>query len=633
MVRLLFLSLNLMLSASITGQIFTEQLGQPFIGVYNAGTGFADIDNDGDLDIAISGEINQVPTGVKFYLNDGAGNYVIDTLQTLTGDGVSKLIFSDVDGDNDEDLFVAGCLASTLYLNNGSGLFTPDETSTFRRVICQNVIPENPIFIDYDNDGDLDIRYHVFRSDSNNIRRIYSNDGFGTFTETLLPSLPFRSTVPLLEVPFFYDFDEDGDVDVLVRNTSDGESTARDSLYLNDGSGVFDNELTYTFRKLKAQTYDFVDIDEDCNIDLVNMGIDSTNFEAVYVYKSQGNNIFSEFSENALRPTFFGGLEFSDVDLDGDPDAITNGFSLLDGYSGLFLNNGSGIFAEQESSGLTPMIFSTVNLGDVDGDRDPDLLFTGFGPFNIPTTILYINNTNPPLPLGNNCSAAMIIDSLFGQSVNETLTSSAFDNYLATSQDSDPDFGLECFSETNGPKLYRTLWYQFTGDGLSYRIRTQACNPLICLNNADTQLALYSGNECSALNTVICNDQAASAGGGEHYAEIEFVSELGQIYHLLVDGADKSHGEFCLQITRTGEVYTFDPNFRAISVFPNPTTGQVSLRGATAHRIDVYDHTGRLVATQLDRSNEVDLVGFAAGVYLLKIHSDERVYSAKVVKE
>ncbi len=56
-----------------------------------------------------------------------------------------------------------------------------------------------------------------------------------------------------------------------------------------------------------------------------------------------------------------------------------------------------------------------------------------------------------------------------------------------------------------------------------------------------------------------------------------------------------------------------------IDVYPNPTTGQLTIDAEGILSVEVFDPTGRKVATH-ERANKIDLTKFPAGTYLLKIH-------------
>lgn len=238
---------------------------------------------------------------------------------------------------------------------------------------------------------------------------------------------------------------------------------------------------------------------------------------------------------------------------------------------------------------------------------------------------------------GNVCADATDLSALFGQAVGEAQTSALFNNTNATTGPSDPTTGFSCFGEPDGggatPSLENTLWYTFMGDGETYVIRSVQCTATDYIDFGDTQFAIYTG-ECGGLSPVACNEDAPDINPlGPYPAEITLATEVGVVYRMLIDGFNGSDGEFCLEVTRSTDVSVLDINRTNIKVYPNPTNNQVNVSGVDAYQIDVYDHVGRLVNTQLTNTNTADLTALPSGVYLLKLHTEEQIYSAKVVKE
>jgi len=90
----------------------------------------ADYDNDGDVDLFVGGRAiptaYPLPTGSRFLLNDGTGQWAPDTRnEAVFGSGalVSGAVFSDLDADGDPDLIVATEWGPVRILENEEGVF------------------------------------------------------------------------------------------------------------------------------------------------------------------------------------------------------------------------------------------------------------------------------------------------------------------------------------------------------------------------------------------------------------------------------------------------------------------------------------------------------------------------------
>jgi hypothetical protein len=68
-----------------------------------------------------------------------------------------------------------------------------------------------------------------------------------------------------------------------------------------------------------------------------------------------------------------------------------------------------------------------------------------------------------------------------------------------------------------------------------------------------------------------------------------------------------------------------------ISVYPNPTYGQVYVSTEDVIRIEVYDMYGKLLKSK-NSDNNIDLADFADGVYMLRVYTSVGVCEKKVVK-
>ncbi|UCD85398.1 MAG: VCBS repeat-containing protein, partial [Deltaproteobacteria bacterium] len=163
---------------------------------------FADVENDGDLDIFISGEWGHL------YLNDGSGIFIDGTTSASLA-GIQYCFdadFADINGDNYLDLFLAIEISrNRLYLNNGSGNFI-DVSNGSLPLDTDNSLSTK--FGDVDGNGTLDIIIGNSLQD-----RLYLNDGNGLFTDVTGSALP-ADTDMSIDIDFG-DVNGDGDLDIF----------------------------------------------------------------------------------------------------------------------------------------------------------------------------------------------------------------------------------------------------------------------------------------------------------------------------------------------------------------------------------------------------------------------------------
>ncbi len=130
--------------------VFTAQNSTVFTAV-NGIVQFIDIENDGDKDAIISGKnVNNV-SSVNLYQNNGTGNFTLDTNSTFAALSGEDIDVADTDNDGDLDLLLNGNNQNLLYINNGSGIFTQTATT------LQQTFGGKNAFGDLDNDGDQDL--------------------------------------------------------------------------------------------------------------------------------------------------------------------------------------------------------------------------------------------------------------------------------------------------------------------------------------------------------------------------------------------------------------------------------------------------------------------------------------------
>lgn len=308
-----------------------------------------DGDQDNDLFVGLSG------SGLLL-LNTGRGSFT-DVTERIGGRGHRGFCaaFVDVDGDRDLDLVLP---SSTPYYNRGRGLFVDARGGLFPESLQ---IGGYAVFADFDGDGDADAVTAL---------GMMRNDGSGRYTR-VADALPATASQAARVIAA--DCDLDGDLDLVF--TSAGST----GLMLNDGRARFTDassrlpKVTQSTMALSA-----ADIDGDRDIDLV-----FANRGQNRLFVNQGNATFVDRT-NALLPMdsdISNGVAFADLDGDRDLDIVfANGDTALLGrrqQNAIYINDGRGKYGNQSATRLPSVLDLSlgIDVADFDNDGDPDLVF------------------------------------------------------------------------------------------------------------------------------------------------------------------------------------------------------------------------------------------------------------------
>ena len=293
------------------------------------GLAWGDYDGDGDLDLAMAG-LTDTTRIARIYENDGTGTLTHDTSQVLTGVGRAALAWGDYDNDGDLDLVVTGYDGadsnSILYKNDPLGTLTADATT-----VLTGVRGGSADWADIDGDADMDL---VLTGYDGSSRRIifYENNPVGTLVDDSNHGLP---GVNLSDVAFG-DYDNDGDMDVAITGDGSNPSPTRIArVYENDGSGAF-TDTSAGLLLLYRSSLAWGDYDNDGDLDLALCGYDGG---ALYtkLYENTGSGFSLDYSVTGVRE---GSVNFADVNDDGDLDFFMTGADWSTTYARLYTNEG-----------------------------------------------------------------------------------------------------------------------------------------------------------------------------------------------------------------------------------------------------------------------------------------------------
>jgi hypothetical protein len=384
----------IILISQIQPQTFTNISQQAGVNVFGANhIAVGDINNDGYQDIyVVNRAFLNLPSELEdfFFLNNGNGTF----REILIESGIQKhqinwhhVGFGDFDNDGDLDLFIG---LDTMYINNGSGKFTPKKVIEGLNFPSDILLGNFPL--DINNDGFLDIVSSLLRRNVSDSVFFFINKDSNFFERINIQ----KFNVPAPGRIVWSDLNSDTKPDlVLYRYQSNiGHylefyvQTAPMTFILLTSAGIFPNG-----------SIRFGDIDNDGYLDFTITQRSSLSEPSdsgqIKLYKNNGNGTFSDISIlsgfYAKNKISSGGPVMGDFNHDGYLDIYISQ-NYYNDY--LFINNRDGTFTDilANSSNMAYGGYAVILDYDRDGDLD---LYVGNemgSPFSSGENFLYRNN-------------------------------------------------------------------------------------------------------------------------------------------------------------------------------------------------------------------------------------------------
>jgi enediyne biosynthesis protein E4 len=304
---------------------FTDVTARAGVGdtLWSSSAAFADVDNDGDLDLFVVNYVDFSLTNHKacgdlqrnlrgychpdvynglpchLYRNRGDGTFENVTaaagLGTAVGPGLG-VVFGDLDDDGWQDIYVANdTKPNGLYHNKGNGTFE-DLSLLSGTAYGDKGRPEAGMGVDmgdYDGDGRLDIAVTNFELET---YALYKNLGGIAFVDSRSAARIAEPT--LMSLGFgvaFADFDNDGDLDLVFANGHINDNAAeftpgsryrqRNQVFENVGGGRFQEDKATGMDGVRVHRGLAVgDLDGDGDLDVAVV----TSNEPAEVYENVG---------------------------------------------------------------------------------------------------------------------------------------------------------------------------------------------------------------------------------------------------------------------------------------------------------------------------------------------------------
>lgn len=604
----------------------------------------ADIDNDDDMDIISCSDVTD-----RLLLNEGSGNFT-NTTKSLGGWGQAKYAVGDMNGDGYSDIYVAiphippmgGHTPNLIWLGDSLGNFT-QKTHDISGAESRGVV-----LADFDGDSDLDL----FVSDAASWGRVFTNDGNGNFTNSGQKLGSRTGSVKSA------DFNNDGNLDLFICQGDGNGVTGNGApgiVWLGDGKGQFtDSKVRLQIGNTNSIAVDAADIDNDGKSDAV---VSNVKLDAENAYTPMFCPV-EVWLNNTFLCDYFGQTPPGDTAVIFAPGIISLtarseaqiAFS-PDGEE-IYLVAGNGIYMQYKDNKWGPQIAPPV-LGDapfysLDGKR---IFFTVYNWNNTHTAV----TSSDIYEVDRN-------DGDWGQPrlLQAPINSSSFDGSFSQTADSIIYFHS---NRSGSYEIWRINPLTNQAETLGSAVNSgDASSP--CVAPDGSYIVFESSREGSLGNDDLYvtfkksgNDWTAPLNLNSSGSEINLVNHS-QIYSSLSpDGKylffNRHNWEDLLpdiywvstHILDTLKKIAFNTteiketeNENLISIYPNPVESvftiafQSNIAGnATA---EIYTVDGKLVLQQklYNTTSTIDLTGYPAGLYFLKVSTSLTSISKKFFK-
>ncbi|HFA48116.1 MAG TPA: T9SS type A sorting domain-containing protein [Bacteroidetes bacterium] len=288
------------LTAIDTGAVGFQLATAPGATIFSQGSNFADINNDGFLDVFSCHDDGES----RIWGNDGTGHFLeaddwIDMRTNPASDnsGNYGTVWTDFDNDNDVDLYIAKCRQgvddpedprriNALFVNDGHSNYTEQAGEHGLKIKHQSWTAD---FQDIDNDGDMD----CFVTNHGHNLQLLENDGSGHFTDiSIAAGLGAYSDYYLQGI--LRDFDNDGFMDLLAGAPS--------VLFHNNGDNTFSPMSSPFGNGYRLSSFAVGDLNHDGFVDVYGVfqcGINSPCDKPDRLFLNDGND--NHFLSVALK--------------------------------------------------------------------------------------------------------------------------------------------------------------------------------------------------------------------------------------------------------------------------------------------------------------------------------------------
>jgi predicted nucleotidyltransferase len=391
-------------TSTVPINLFTFYEG--FNGISYCSTAWGDYDNDGDLDILLTGGATVLIS--RIYRNDSGTFTNIDAGLEPVYQG--SVAWGDYDNDGDLDILLTGWCSDGDYI---SSIYRNDLSADGQERVFSDINAgligvgySSVAWGDYDNDGDLDVLLTGVDMSARTISRIYRNDPSADGQERVFSDINAGLIGVYDGSAVWGDYDNDGDLDVLLNGANiNGGLTYFVSRIFRNVSGTFTN-IDAGLEPVYKGSVAWGDYDNDGDLDVLLTGFDMSARTISRIYRNDPSadgqdRVFTDINAGLIG-VGYSSVAWGDYDNDGDLDVLLTGVCRND-YSPSFII--SSIYRNDPSADGLDRVFTDINAGligvklgsaawgDYDKDGDLDILLSGYASDGYYISKIYRNNS------------------------------------------------------------------------------------------------------------------------------------------------------------------------------------------------------------------------------------------------
>jgi hypothetical protein len=633
--------LDILMTGSENGKIYKNQNNDSFIDISlqlpklkNSSADWGDFNNDNFLDFAIAGVLENDSTCITKVFQNMQNDVFAELPYDFPGIQNGFVKWFDRDNDGKLELIISGENTeqkpiTKIYTNIDSGLIAEVPSN------LENLKNSNGSFADYNEDGFLDL---ILTGNDGIDRRtiIYKNEN-GSFVE-----IPSSITDVEYGSVDWGDYDNDGKLDIGITGAKDsiiikyssGGGTLDVSFSNAVFTGVFKQEIEDSFRLSigfdKPESYaiscfDWGDYDNDGYIDIAIAGVPRLSYQSRSI---GGGNVPITFPSTVKILKNNQNHNFSNQFFD-IPAPLNN-----------TLNNYASLIIDHEFS------TSFIAFGDYNADGKLDLIREGS---NWNTTVyknnIPIPNKSPLIPFDLDVSLSCEKASLHWNEVTDDHTTTqciTYEIYVGTAPGK-----CDVFSKVNSYKIRNNTFelknlipgtYYWSVKAVdqaqsasawapeqSFTISGKPTTPVVSLIGNSLHSSVQSGNQWHDLNGPIAGATA------QEYTPIS----NGTFYSVVTENACSSDTSNQIQFIFSEIITTYE-NTR-YKIAPNPAKDFVYIYSYFPHEIINYQlvsESGKLIkAGQFSITINLDINEYASGAYYLRLDNTKEASIFKVIKQ